>query len=644
MGKKSRAKKGSAVAERPSGESEALVQFIRQLIQDRRYDEAMRAAIALVENDPLNPLAHTILGSMLAQTDRPADAVRHYELAIRLGMTVDPELYRSLAVTSSLARLPIHALGAARLGRALGGTPDQRELFESVISGSENYLTQLLGGWVVPPATAEQALLLIEESTRAIQANSLDRARQRAVEATEEAPGWPVTWNNLAMLLFGLDELPEAIATCEEALTKVNAEDPGLLSTLVRFHAVAGQTAEARATLERLEAVSANDMATSAEIAKGHAILGNDRQVYDGLSRFSGTEEGLSAVARYLIGVAAANLGKGDEARVAWRNLAREGLAQVRAFTDMMARNEQPPTPGARYPYFSAAELVPGVVLEQLFGEAQKDPSTAPIEAVAERFPYLTFAVSESLYAPMVDPRLAVEILLRLPDPEVVGAIERFAASRLLGEYDRLYAHLALRGSGQTSADSPASVWLRGRRRELELPQLRLHPPVTPEYPDAIAVLMREAAEAQQQDDAAGAANKYHEVLAVDPDVQEAVHNLGTALLLSGKIEEGEACLRRSLELDTDYALARCNLASLELSRGNRAGAHELLDPLDSRVDYSLEEAIAYLRTRSDVARADGDNDKADLLLHCILAYDRDNQLATERLAQSARQISGKAM
>jgi tetratricopeptide (TPR) repeat protein len=644
VGKKSRAKKGTTLAERPSGESEALVQFIRQLIQERRYDEAMRAAIALVENDPLNPLAHTILGSMLAQTDRPADAVRHYELAIRLGMTKDAELYRSLAVTSSLARLPMHALGAARTGSLLGPSPDQRELFESVISGSENYVRQMIGGRDIPVLKAERALLLIEGSSRAIQANELDRARMRAEEATLAAPSWPVTWNNLAMLQFGLDELPEAIATCERALIKVGADDAVLLSSLVRFHEVAGQSTEARAALERLQAIPAGDLATGAEIAKGYAVLGNDQQVLDLLSPFANTEGGLSTLARYLTGVAAANLGKGEGARAAWRNLAREGLTQVRAFTDMMARNEQPPTPGARYPYFSAAELVPGAVLESLFAEAQKEPGSAPIDEVAKRFPYLSLAICESLYAPMIDPRLAVEILLRLPNPEVIQAIERFAVSRLLGEYDRLYAHLALRGSELTSADAPASVWLRGRRRDLALPQLRLRQPQAPTYVEEIATLMHEAAEAQQRDDAAGAADYYRRALAQDPDLQEAEHNLGTALLLSNQLQEGEAHLLRSLELDDGYVLARCNLASLELSRGNVSEAHQLLDPLDTRTDYTLEEAVAYLRTRSDLAQADGDTDHAEILLHCILAYDHDNQLALERLAQSLRQTTGKAM
>jgi hypothetical protein len=79
--------------------------------------------------------------------------------------------------------------------------------------------------------------------------------------------------------------------------------------------------------------------------------------------------------------------------------------------------------------------------------------------------------------------------------------------------------------------------------------------------------------------------------------------------------------------------LARCNLASLALTRGDVATAHELLDPLDRREGFTLEAVIAYLRTRSDLARADGENDRAEALLYALLAFDPDNALARERLS-----------
>src|SRR5260370_23577892 len=119
VGKKNRAKKAPTHIARPSSETEGLMRFVQQLMQDRRYMEAQRAAQALVESDPLNPLAHAVLGSLLLQFERPVEAMRQFEMAIRLGMDNDPELLRGMAAASSMARFPVHALLAARDGLAV---------------------------------------------------------------------------------------------------------------------------------------------------------------------------------------------------------------------------------------------------------------------------------------------------------------------------------------------------------------------------------------------------------------------------------------------------------------------------------------------------------------------------------------------
>ncbi|HXT35441.1 MAG TPA: hypothetical protein VN837_07670, partial [Chloroflexota bacterium] len=103
------------------------------------------------------------------------------------------------------------------------------------------------------------------------------------------------------------------------------------------------------------------------------------------------------------------------------------------------------------------------------------------------------------------------------------------------------------------------------------------------------------------------------------------------------RMEEGEQHVRRALELDPDYVLARANLAALEIARQNLSAAHELLDPLAQKIDFSLEDVIAYLRVRADLALADGDPTSAEVLFQCILAFDPENQLARERLTALAR-------
>jgi Tfp pilus assembly protein PilF len=252
------------------------------------------------------------------------------------------------------------------------------------------------------------------------------------------------------------------------------------------------------------------------------------------------------------------------------------------------------------------------------------------------RFPRLPEAVCEPLAGQSQNTRLAVELLLRLPEP-AVDAVARFARSRVAGDYERLYAHLALRGGGFVEVSEPASVWIGGKRRDWVLPAIRLRviPPV--EQTEEIRSLFAEGHAAQQANDAARAVETYTRILSIDPNSKDAEHNLGTALMVSQRVDEGEQHLRRALELDEGYVLARANLAGLEMARGNLAAAHELIAPLEHRVDYAVEEATAYLSIRGDLAASDRDPAQAEILFHAVLAYDPENGPANERLARLAQ-------
>ena len=635
VGKKSRTK-GQALAPvaRQPDEVTGLIGFLQQLLTDKRYAEALRAGQTLVENYPLNPLGHAVFGSVLLQLSRPLDALGQFELAVRLGMGGDPMLQHSVAIAASATRYPIHALRAARAGQALGArvTAEQGAAFAAITTSTDAYLAELLGDREISITDAEQALWLDERSTRALASGENDRARELAEEAAETTPGWPLVWNHLSMVLFQLNEIPDAIAACTGPLGD-GREEPMLLATLTRLYAVTGHTVEAEAALARLLACPDQGVSAQEEIAKGLGILYRDREIYERLAPL-GIGEGstLHPVGRYLLGVAAANLGQSDDARLAWKNLWREGLPQVRLFGEIIGRGEQPPIAGGKYPYYAAAELVPATILDELATEVQPARDDTRLLQIAADFPLLPQALCETFYATGLDPRLAVDLLVRLPDPAAVEAIRTYATSRASGDHNRVFAHVALRGAGQEDPATPASVWISGRRRELTLPAIRTSLPQPPTYSEEIGALMQEAAALQGQDDATGATEVYRRALAIDDSVAEVEHNLGTALLLSGSLGEGEDHLRRALEMDDAYVLARCNLASLAQMRGDLGAAHELLDPLEGRIDYTLEEAVSYLRTRADLARADGDLARAEGLLQALLGFDPENALARERL------------
>ncbi len=634
MGKKSRAKRAVAPIERHPGDNSGLAGIIGELITNRQYAEAFRAASVLVEQDPLDANAHAVMALLLARTDRYLEALGHYELAIRLGRGGDATLYAGLASCALAGQLLFHAVMAARQGVVLAPSPENQQIFRAIIDAGQQQISQLIGARSVPVDVAEQAMLLVERSGRARLESDFERARGLAIEATEAAPQLPATWYNLALLQWTVEDVPAAIAACEQGIETLQEENHELLAAEVRAQAFSGQDEAARATLQRLVAVAAGSTAQKTEVAKGYAALDEDQSVYDTLSGVPAGEE--LPMQLLMLGVSAANLGKREDARAAWRGLVRDQNPQARAFSEIMARNEKPPTPGARYPYFMSIDLVPGLALDRLLAAARTAVVPSGVADAAALYPKLAAGLCEAFIMQTVDPRFLVQLLLQIPDEASVAAIGVYAAGRLPSDHDRLFAHIALRGASLVDAAEPASIWLAGKRLNIVVPAISLTMPRPSMRSSEVDSLLRDASAAQRENALNRAIDLYRRVLEIEPATTEAEHNLGTALMLSGRVDEGVEHVKRSLELDDTYAVARCNLASLELSRGRQDEAIEYMAPLDSRSQMTLEEIVAYLRTKADIARAQGDAQRSQELLHCLLAFDRNNTLATELLSGHA--------
>ncbi len=617
---------------RAASESAGLLRFIQQLMKDQQFPEAIRAAQTLIEHDPINPLSHAVMGSLMLQVNQPEAAIRRFEMAVRFGMDKDAEVFRGLAITNTLSGYPTHGLQAARACMQLEASESQQAACQAVITATENVLTELIGKHDIDVGTAEQAALLIEQSNRALRNDDFDRAKTRAIEATKITPAWPFVWNHLAVLLFSDDDIEGAIEAYDEAERFAVIPDPSIALGRARIFSVVGRGSEVETLLNAMVADPAAYGAEAADLAKGQALLDRDQAVLDLLLPGHEAGEKQSLSTRYDLGAAAANLGKPDLARAAWRNLAREGLTQVRPYVEILGRREEPPTITGLFPYLSAVELAPRKVLDTIFREGQTSPDGVDLAGYVARLPRLPEAMCEPLAGTSKNARLAVELLLRLPTP-AVDAVARFARSRAATDQERLYAHLALRGAGFVEASEPASVWVGGKRRDWALPAIRLRVIPPTEQSEEVRSLFAEGHAAQQANDAARAMDIYTRVLAIDPDSKDAEHNLGTALMVSQRVDEGEQHLRRALELDEGYVLARANLAGLAMARGNLAAARELIAPLEQRVDFAVEEATAYLSINGDLAAADHDPERAEILFNAVLAYDPENQQAKGRLA-----------
>ena len=118
--------------------------------------------------------------------------------------------------------------------------------------------------------------------------------------------------------------------------------------------------------------------------------------------------------------------------------------------------------------------------------------------------------------------------------------------------------------------------------------RLAANPELTHEALERQERVFDEGVQALDRDDAAGAAERFRQSAAIDPMHHQSWGNLGAALLNMGQLDEGERALRRSLELDPDYAFARFNLEALRRLReggatAGRTGLSETTVPASMR-------------------------------------------------------------
>lgn len=625
----------------PSSLNEALSRG-HSLLQAGRLEQAAVLLEPLTRRYPRSADLQALLGELQRQRgDLPA-AMLHYEQACRLGPSRVDLLHPLIGLYLLLGH-NLHALRAARQIMRL----DPRDLVAQGISQNMEESGQSMARtYDVDVRTVEQAVLELERGRRAISQNDFTASLAPNQRAIELIPAWPPPRNNLALALSFLGQVEEAIEQARIVL-EFDPDNVQALGNMVRFHSLCGQEETARSYWERLRALplEAEDLDDQVKAAEAAAYLEEDRAIYELLQQHVPCETGRlessdpqQQILR-LLAAAAANLGRPQEAAHCWEILARQPGLNAWARNNLEALRAGRPGPGwaPRFPYFSPAVMLSQERLDEILQfigrEARMDPKQWQQEGseLAGHYPQLQYLAEYTLWVEQ-QPAAAIPLLQMLGTPAAMDTLRRFGCGQDGSEVDRQQALSALAEAGGLGPDEAVPFWKDGEWHEILIRPVTVGGGTEWPYAPELFEMMQRAIFLGQEGHTKEAERLFLEILEQDPTVKEVYNNLAALYGQQREAQRGIEMLRKALELDPDYALARCNLALQFLEIGEIEEVRELLAPLAERRQFHpLEMAfLQYVQARLMIE--DMEYELAERALEMALRIYPEYELASELL------------
>ena len=303
--------------QRPTGLAPPRVQSeleeAERLFQRRRLDEALAITTSLAAQHRRVALVQSFHGSLLAQKGDLMAATKHLEEAVRLDPSLSDASY-SLAQAYLKQVFIARAIQAARRYLRVDPQGDVVAEVRQILAGAEKLIVETAAELGVPAATMERASLLNELAQEALEYQDFRTAVRLARDSARLVPRWPSPRNNRAVALLLSGQVADAILTLERLLSEVDGDNIYAISNLVQCYDAVGDTPRTEEHLRRLERLPAKSTADWEKMAEAFASLDRDQEVYDLLKHAERGAEPLRTAGLRLLAIAAANLGRWQEA------------------------------------------------------------------------------------------------------------------------------------------------------------------------------------------------------------------------------------------------------------------------------------------------------------------------------------------
>ena len=490
----------------------------------------------------------------------------------------------------------------------------------------EEYQREAAGYFDVGVADYEEAHFWDEEAQICQQEGNWDGAIAATNKALGILPDHPPVLNNRAMSNYYSGRIDEAVAE-EDRVLAMDPRNVHALSNLTRFYYVRDERRKMLGCFERLKALSPADWEHQAEpIAKmleAYAVAGTDKEVYAFLKQYA---DEVPARGYYMLGASAANLGKLREARRVWEQVVDDGAGWERMAEQALEAL------GAGKPGLGRAPCFPYTAVQEFANRGQMDALvTAAAETKGEEQERRRSIDERPAQHPGLleaarwflrhndDVMPALSMLALLGTEKAWAEVRTFALGQAGTDQERTEAVHLLREQGRISDNESVRMWLRGEWKDILLKRFEVtDEPGDIPYSEEVADLLGQGVEAIHEENLDEAERIYLRILDLEPNCYEACNNLAQIASRRGDTDTVRRYLERSLEINPDYLVGRCNLANIHLVDGQMDRAQELIRPLIDRTRLAPFELKAYYLLQARIQIVLGDVETAGNLIAAV--------------------------
>lgn len=581
----------------------AVIGEIEDLLAEDRPEEAIELIEKWREKRQNHPALAFYLGSAYLMLDEFVEALKYLRLAHRLDPRNESALNNLYAAYLKLGYFT-HGLRALKefMRTELAREERDMEKLSELRAGLERNNAEAAVYFGVSVDKYEEASLWNEEGQIAQKEGDWEQAVAALSRALGRLPDFTPALNNRAMSYYFMGRLAEALADEQQVIEKdpVNIH---ALANLVRFHYVRGESRLMQDYFERLHALPETAWEHQFEpipkMLEAYAVAGADEEIRAFLEEHQAS---LPARGHYMLGAAAANLGKRREARqiwekieedeLGWKDLAEDALLDLKDGCPGLGR-------ASRFPYTAAHEWMTSQQLEVLIETMQGasgdlESQRRAVESFVSQHPAVFEVVNWFLWYGD-DPQPAIHMLDMLGTERAFAELKRFALGQTGEDEERMSAAMVLNNQGQFPEGQPVRLWHRGEWRELLLKKLEItDEPEDRKYSPEVHQLLGQAGEAVREKRFDQVEAICRRILELDPDCCTAYDTMAIICSIQGDKVGARRHLEKSLEIDPNHPLVRCNLALLYLDDGKVEEAEKLIVPLLERQKLTRSELIAY--------------------------------------------------